>query len=646
MTTAECPQPRDPASDPDTWLAHLLENPAAAPQSVNAGDPGIRNRLSTVSLTQIIAAIERSNQPAGEPPIIALYQQWIAAQPSGCNELHAAWFNLGVSLSKADDKTNAIVAYQNALLLRPDFYPAAANLGTLLESIGQTDAALRIWERALQPNEVRLILINNRARLLEHIGRLDEAEREMRSSLAIDPQQPDVVQHWMHIRQKMCAWPIIRTDVAGLTEEDLMRHAGPMTTLALTDDIAAQLRAGQDWIARKTAPVPIPLCPPWGYCHDRIRIGYLSSDFCSHAMSYLIAELFERHDRTRFEVYGYCSSPEDGSAIRARVIQSFDRFERIKHLSDEAAARMIRGHEIDILIDLNGLTSGVRPQILRSRPAPVQATYLGFVGPVPLPELDYMVCDRTVVPPHLAHAYRPTPLYIEGNYQANDGKRTIGPAMTRAAAGLPEDRFVFCCFSNHYKTTETVFAAWMEILRRSENAILWLVSDNEWARASMLRRAAEFGIDPGRIVFAPRVGPDEYMARLSLADIFLDTFPYNAGTIASDAIRMGLPLVTLCGQAFASRMATSLLTALGATSGIATSLQSYIDFAVSLAADKQAYADYKSIFNLNNWRRTIGNIESFTASYENALVSIAKPGTLAPGVSGQRKRSSEVTVGR
>ena len=287
-----------------------------------------------------------------------------------------------------------------------------------------------------------------------------------------------------------------------------------------------------------------------------------------------------------------------------------------------------------------------RSQLLRSRPAPVQATYLGFVGPVPLPELDYMFCDRIVVPPRLAHAYQPTPLYIEGNYQANDGKRTIGPAMTRAAAGLPDGKFVFCCFSNHYKTTENIFAAWMEILRRSENAILWLVSDNEWARANMLKRAAGLGIDPGRIVFAPRVGPDEYMARLSLADVFLDTFPYNAGTIASDAIRMGLPLVTLAGQAFASRMAASLLTAIGATAGIATSLQAYIDFAVSLAADNHAYTAYKSIFNLENWRRTIGNIEDFTASYEDLLVSIAKPGTLAQGVSGHLKRSDKVTADR
>jgi predicted O-linked N-acetylglucosamine transferase (SPINDLY family) len=251
-------------------------------------------------------------------------------------------------------------------------------------------------------------------------------------------------------------------------------------------------------------------------------------------MSYLIVELFERHDRSRFEVFGYCTSPEDGSLIRARVINSFDHYVCIKNMTDEEAARRIRADEIDILIDLNGLTLGVRPQILRAKPAPVQATYLGFVGPVPLPELDYMFCDRVVVPPDQASAYTPKPLYIAKNYQANDTKRTLAPATTRSTVGLPDNKFVFCCFSNHYKITEEMFTAWMEILRRCDNAIIWLVGSNQRANSNILERAAVLGVDPDCIVFAARVGPDEYMARFSLADVFLDTFPYNAGTIASD----------------------------------------------------------------------------------------------------------------
>ena len=610
----------------DAWLADLLKKDPTGPNSLALKGICTQDRLRNVSLFELIGAIERAGESPGGQATITLYQNWIASQPPGSSQLHAAWFNLGVAYSQAKDQPNAILAYQHALLLRPDFHAAAANLGNLLESIGQTDAALEVWERALQPNEARLTLINSRARLLEQVGRLGEAEREMWRSLLIDPTQPDVIQHRTHIRQRMCAWPILIDDVPGLQRDDLVRHAGPMTTLAMTDDVELQRQAGQDWIARKTSPVPLALSPPEGYRHDRIRIGYLSSDYCSHAMSYLIAELFERHDRSRFEVYGYCSSPEDGSPVRARVMRSFDHFRRIKDLPDDKAARLIRDDEIDILVDLNGLTSGIRPQILRAKPAPVQATYLGFIGPVPLPELDYMFCDRIVVPPDVASAYQPTPLYIAGSYQANDSKRSIGPATTRAAASLPEDKFVFCCFSNHYKITHEIFVAWMEILRRSDNAIIWLIGDNEWARNNIIERASEHGIAPDRIVFAPRVGPDDYMARLSLANVFLDTFPYNAGTIASDAIRMGVPLVTLCGRAFASRMAASLLSAMGATSGIATNLRDYIEFAVSLSANRQIYDAYKSMFNLENWRHNIGNIEIFTASYEDLLISIAKSG--------------------
>jgi predicted O-linked N-acetylglucosamine transferase (SPINDLY family) len=358
------------------------------------------------------------------------------------------------------------------------------------------------------------------------------------------------------------------------------------------------------------------------YSHDRIRLGYLSSDFCSHALGYLIVELFEQHNRAKFEVFGYCSSPDDGSDLRTRVIRSFDHFKIIKHLPDEQAAQMIRDDEIDILIDLNGLTTGQRLQILRSKPAPVQVTYLGFVGPVPLPELDYMLCDDVVVPVDLASAYEPQPLYIASNYQANDSKRVVGSDMEKRHFGLTNDKFIFCNFCPPHKITEAVFMAWMEILHRSPGSILWVLADNEWARSNMLNRALQSGIDAARIVFAPRVVPSLYMARLRLADVFLDTFPYNAGTIASDAIRMGLPLVTLSGRSFASRMAGSLLRATGAGHGITTSLPDYIKLAVLLATDKATLDAHKSLVGMTNWHRGIGDIAAFTTSYENSLIAV------------------------
>jgi predicted O-linked N-acetylglucosamine transferase (SPINDLY family) len=549
---------------------------------------------------------------------VAAYRSWIAANPSG-PQLFAAWFNLGVELAQARDFGNAVIAYRNALLLKPDLHQAAVNLGLALEAGGQAEAALDAWQQALQPDAARITLLNHRGRLLEMRGALPEAIAALRASLLIDPQQPDVLQHWTHLRQRICAWPILETDIPGLDLEQLCLHAGPLGALALFDDVAMQARIAEAWIGRKVPAAPQRLAPASGYRHQRIRIGYLSSDFCRHAMSFLIVEALERHDRAAFEVFGYCSSPEDGSEIRRRVIAALDHHVPIGALSDEAAARRIRADEIDILIDLNGLTRGARLATLRWKPAPVQATYLGYIGPVPLPELDWMLCDGLVIPPDRAALYAPRPLPLPGLYQANDAQALALPPVSRAAEGLPPDGFVFCNFSHFYKITEAMFDAWMQILRCVPHAVLWLVADNEPGRRNLTEQARRRGIAAERLVFAARVDPARYRARLALADLFLDTTPYNAGTVASDALRMGLPLLTLAGQAFASRMAASLLTAIGLPEGVTTARADYIARAVAVATDPPLHARMRATLAGDAWQRTLGDSAGFTARLEAAL---------------------------
>ena len=241
---------------------------------------------------------------------------------------------------------------------------------------------------------------------------------------------------------------------------------------------------------------------------------------------------------------------------------------------------------------------------------------------MPLPELDFLLCDSFVIPPALAASYRPRPLYVARNYQANDSKRVIGAPETRAAAGLPEDAFLFCCFSNYYKITEEMFTAWMAILRRVPHAVLWLASDNPWAPQNLRDRATALGVDAARLVFTGRVDPAQYMARLALGDLFLDTFPFNAGTVASDAIRMGLPLITLSGEGYASRMAGRFLSAIGAERGIAHTFNDYVETAVALATDADAYAAYRSSFTAERWAATIGDIATFTGEFEATLERI------------------------
>jgi predicted O-linked N-acetylglucosamine transferase (SPINDLY family) len=598
-----------------TWLDEALIRSASG--AISGGWPeAFCSPLGDISFDALLAAIERARPDLSLAVEIALYRQWIEANADTLPLLYAAWFNIGVLFARGGDNNNAINAYGNALTLRPDLHSAAINLGLTLEAAGQPEQALATWRRATQPDADRIALEIQQGRLLEKLGRFEDAERMLYRVLLTDPVQPDVLQHWINIRQKICRWPVTSSDIPGLSAENLLRSACPLSILALTDDIDLQCQSAADWIARKTQPAPRRYAPMKPYPRERIRIGYMSSDFCSHAMCYLITELFECHDRTRFEVFGYCSSRDDGSALRQRVLSSFDHFRTIRSLTDEQAARCIRDDEIDLLIELNGITDGSRLAVLRWRPAPVQATYLGYVGPVPLPELDFLLCDDVVVPPEHAASYRPVPLTVARIYQANDSKRTVGHQTSRLAEGLPEDRFVFCCFSKPYKITEEMFAAWMSILRQADRSILWLTQDNAGSRDNMLASARHAGIAEERLIFSGRADPDLYLSRLSLADLFLDTFPYNAGTVASDAIRMRLPLITLCGKAFASRMATSLLHAMDAPLGITTSLSRYIETAVRLANDAALYSRYKALFTAEAWSRNIGDIVSFTREYE------------------------------
>ena len=339
-------------------------------------------------------------------------------------------------------------------------------------------------------------------------------------------------------------------------------------------------------------------------------------------MSFLIAEMLELHDRSRFEVFGYCASPEDGSAIRARVIAALDHHVPILAMSDAQAAARIRADEIDILIDLNGLTRGARIGVLRWKPAPVQITYLGYIGPVPLPELDYILCDNVTIPPDMDAEYSPKPLRIAGCYQANDSHLPVLPAVSRLSEGLPQDAFIYCCASHHYKITETMFTAWCDILAASPDAVLWLIDDNPESRAALSRHWQARGLAAGRLIFAPRVDPDRYRARLGLADLFLDTSPYNAGTIASDALRMGLPILSLQGRAFCARMASSLLTAIGLTDCIAHDMPDYVQRAIGIGADKGLHARLKAHLASGAWARTLGDSDGFTRRLEAAYHSV------------------------
>lgn len=597
--------------------AGFLDEILARPGGLAALAPADASYLSrAVAALPLTDLLDRAGL-AGAEDAIRLYSLWLGAHATSA-EAFGAWFNLGVLLGAGKRHGEAETAYRNALAVKPDFAQASVNLGLALEALGRPQEALAAWRRALPPADLRNILHTHLGRLQEEHGALPEALEEMRAALLIDPGQPDLQQHYVHLRQRLALWPVVDGTLPGLTAAQLADRCGPLGALALHDDPARQTAINAEWVGRKLPAAPERLAPASGYGHDRIRVGYLSTDFCRHAMSYLIAEVLERHDRSAFEVFGYCASPEDGSDIRARVIAAFDHHVPIGPMTHEAAARRIRADEIDILVDLNGLTRGARLEVLRWKPAPVQATYLGYIGPVPVPELDWLIADAVAIPPEEAAHYSPKPLLLDGCYQANDGRPMELPEVSRASEGLPEEAFVFSGFSHHYKITPEIFAAWLRIVAACPGSVLWLAADSAASGAALADRWRAAGLAPERLIFAPRVDPARYRARMALGDLFLDTFPYNAGTVASDALRMGLPLITLQGRAFAARMASSLLTAIGLASCIATDIDGYVATATAIACDRSRHAALRRHLAGTAWSDTLGDSAAFTRRLEAA----------------------------
>jgi predicted O-linked N-acetylglucosamine transferase (SPINDLY family) len=517
-----------------------------------------------------------------------LYQTWLSRNQTAFN--HFAYFNLGAALSNVGDLEGAKNAYLQAIALSPTFVQPRFNLGSVYDRLGQPDAAVAEWTwvadhtSADNPDEraIRLLALNGLGRVLEAQQQYAQALARLTESLRMEPDQPDVLHHWVFLRAKQCVWPVY-ADIDGVDPELMRKSTSALAMIALSGDPEAQLAAAKHFVANKLRTDVPTLAASKGYGHKKIRIAYLSSDFCLHPVSMLTAELFELHDRKHFEVYGYCWSREDGSALRARIVGAMDHFERIHELSDEAAAQLIRDHEIDILVDLHGQTLGARPNLLAYRPAPIQITYLGLPATTGLPFIDYVIGDRFLIPKASAKYYTEKPLYMPDVYQVSDRKRVNAPVPSREICGLPRDAFVFCSFNNNYKFTPEMFATWMSILKRVPGSVLWLLSDNPWAEANLRQEASKHGVDAERLVFSGRAAPENYLARYGAADLFLDTFPFNAGTTANDALWMSLPVLTCSGRTFASRMAGALLTAADLDELITQDLREYEEKAVALA---------------------------------------------------------------
>lgn len=534
-----------------------------------------------------------------------------------------ALINRGNVLNDLSRHEEALICFDKVLAGHPDFYLVHNYRGNVLHDLRRYEDAVASYGRALSIKPDFAEALHNQGNVMMDMGRFEETSRSFERLLACGPEWGHALGKMFHSRLHCCNWEDYAQTLERVVHKvrDGTRTDMPLPFLAVSQSASEQMLCARVYAEYQRQPFHNPLWGDQRYSHERIRVAYLSADFREHAVAYLMAGVFEEHDRSRFETIGISFRSEDPGVTGRRVKAAFDRFEDVSRITDKDVAVMMREQEIDIAVDLMGFTSGCRTTIFAYRPTPIQINYLGFPGTMGADYFDYILADRFVIPEETRACYSETVVYLPDSFQANDGRRKISDnRWTRAEVGLPESGFVFCSFNNSYKLNPPFFDVWMRLLRAVPGSVLWLVADNALVQNNLRAEAAKREVDPARLVFAPRLPYADHLARLQLAELFLDTLPFNAGTTASDALWAGVPVLTCSGNAFASRMAGSLLRALDLPELITHSLQEYEALALKLALDHGLLANIRSKLARNRTTQALFDTKRFTRHLEAAYL--------------------------
>lgn len=534
----------------------------------------------------------------------------------GDSNLWISFGNLLTSLSRFDD---ALAAYGEARKIDPMHPGAWLCRANVLGLVKRYDEALDCYREALRLKPDDIDVFDSRANMFLQMKRFEDALSDYDTAYRLRPDAFHIEGERLHAQLHIADWTDVEVRLAGLEAaiRDGRELSTPFVSLGLLPSGELHKRHASLWAERLPRASTEPLWNGERYKHAKIRLAYASADFHEHATSQLMAGLFERHDRSRFELLAVSFGPDDRSAMRKRILAPFDRVIDVRDRTNPEVAQDIRSAEVDILVDLKGYTEDSRPGIFLHRPAPIQVSYLGYPGTLSLDVMDYILADKIVIPESAHGHYTEKIAYLPHSYQSNDEKKVIGARhLSRTGVGLPEDGTVFCCFNSIYKILPDVFDCWMAILKRTPSSVLWLLRPDAIAERNLKREAAARGIDPVRLVFAARVPLADHLARHGLADLFLDTLPYNAHTTSSDALWAGLPVLTQRGETFAGRVSASLLQAVGLAELVANDRQSYEDLAVLLATDSARLNGIKAKLAANRLASPLFDSVRFTRDLE------------------------------
>ncbi len=542
------------------------------------------------------------------------------------NPLHAvAYSNRGYALRELKRYEEALASYNKALILKPDYADAYYNRGVTLEELMRYEEACLSYDKAIALNSDSAEAYSSRGFVLHELKRYEEAQASFDKALTLKPDTDFLFGNKLYNKMNICDWSNIDKHLQYLAEKIDARKkiCAPFTVLGLLDSPLLQKAAAEIFVHERYPASHVLSAIPRYARHDKIRIGYFSADFKDHATAYLMAELFEQHDRSKFELIAFSLGQDTPDSLRKRIATAFDKFVDVRTMKDDEIAQFSRKLEVDIALDLNGLTTHSRPGIFALRAAPIQVNYLGYPGTTGAEYFDYLIADETLIPKESRQYYTEKIVYLPNSYQVNDTKRVISKKVFfREELGLPATGFVFCCFNNNFKITPTTFDGWMRILKHVTGSVLWLLEDNATAACNLRREAVQRGIDAERVIFARRIPVAEHLARHRVADLFLDTLPYNAHTTASDALWAGLPVLTCMGESFASRVAASLLNAIHLPELITSSQEEYEVVAITLATNPEMLAKLKLKLEQNRLTTPLFDTQCYTRHIEAAYTGM------------------------